>query len=454
MACSLCRQIPRTSRYPCPSLPAFMHHLGPFDESGPRRCPECQARYWVAYQQTYDDMDYSQEVEVTRDVTDLARVELLQLDEAYLRQDAAFALARAGNPEPALTHADPLVRRSAVCALETPCDLRALLEDEDPPTRLMAARRTTQWLLTEHRSKDLLAILRQAPPEVRQIALANLRNAQGLDCALLAPALENASEAWELTGLEWLASQNYQTERQLSRLMAALHRPHVEMRLTAVRALENLRDVWGEQGSEILQCLGRLLKSDGESRYAVLSCLSRLGPEHDLRPMLPVLGGILGQENAPHFQQAGRVLSQRLHLGEIDPQLMLTLLPGLTFTNDYQRRLIGDCYRALLAANLSLGPAQEVLLNSLSSPKTGLCEDLLVPAITHYLLVREAWPELERLLRGGSAVAGHVALQLSQQSIPFSPLEPVLNQLLDHPEEWVAENCLKSLIALEARKSL
>ncbi|MBX3168741.1 MAG: hypothetical protein KF760_15100 [Candidatus Eremiobacteraeota bacterium] len=50
------------------------------------------------------------------------------------------------------------------------------------------------------------------------------------------------------------------------------------------------------------------------------------------------------------------------------------------------------------------------------------------------------------MLRGGTSVAGHVALMLSKERFDYSPLEPVLNELLNHKESWVSENCLKALV--------
>jgi len=174
--------------------------------------------------------------------------------------------------------------------------------------------------------------------------------------------------------------------------------------------------------------------------------LQKLGPERDLRVFVPVLAGFLATENFSHFQDVARVLERRLQLGEADSELVSVLMPGLTFKNDYQRRLVGDCYRSMMAAGIELGPAREMIVRVMSANKTGLCEDLLVPAVTTYLLRRQCWPELERLLRGGTSVAGHVALVLSKEKFDYGPLEGVLNDLLSHKDSWVSENCLKALV--------
>lgn len=440
-ACSLCRQIPRVVQASSPhSMPECVRHLGPFEESGWRECPECKARYFVSYEATYEDMSFWEEIEVTREVAALAVPELLDHPEPYIRTDAAFALARAGRPELSWAHSDPLVRRSGLSALDPPLDLRFLLQDEDAGVRQLAGRLTLSWVIEKGDSPGMAELL-QGLPDVRLMATGYLRHSQGLDPALLAPLLENS-----LTGWEWLASQNYQTDLQIGRLLGASQDPDPEVRKKAVAALDAVREHWGSQSGAVLEGLRKLLESDGHSRLWVLNCLRNLKDKLNLRPFIPRLAELLATENASHFQEVGRLLDERLRLGEGDSSLVSALMPGLTFTNTYQRRLVGDCYRILMEAGVPLGPAQELLVRVMSADKTEYCEDMLVPAVTTYLLRQAAWPELERLLRGGASVAGHVALILSKQPLEFKPLEPVLNELLESPSEWVAENCLKALV--------
>lgn len=440
-ACSLCRQIPRVVRASSThSILDCVRHLGPFEESGWRECPECKSRYFVSYEATYEDMSFWEEIEVTRDVSALAVPELLNHPEQYIRTDAAFALARAGRPELSWVHSDPMVRRSGLSALEPPLDVRFLLQDEDPTVRQVAGRLTISWLLEKHDSLGMAELL-QGLPDVRLMAAGYLRHSEGLDPVLLAPLLQDS-----LTGWEWLASQDYQVDRQIGRLLAASQDPDPEQRKKAVSALDSVRGHWGAQTAAVLEGLRKLLESDGHSRLWVLNCLRNLGGELDLRPFLPRLAELLATENAYHFQEVGPLLGKRVRLGEGDSSLVIALMPGLTFSNTYQRRLVGDCYRALMEAGVPLGPAQDLLVRVMSADKTEYCEDMLVPAVTTYLVRRAAWPELERLLRGGASVAGHVALILSKQRFDYKPLEPVLNELLESPSEWVSENCLKALV--------
>ena len=422
-------------------MPESVRHLGPFNQSGERCCPQCRTRYQVFYEETYDDMNYSEEVELRRDVSALARPELLEHSEAYIRQDAAWALARSGRPEVAWGHSDPLVRRSAVSALEDPADLRFLLHDQDELTRQMAARLSLRWLLEHRDSPGLLGLLQQ--PEVRPTAIAYLRHSQGLDPALLAAALEHGKTRQELPGLEWLALQGYQPSLQVERLLEATRDADPEVRKGALSALDNLQSLWTPA---VLARLLELLKTDWHCRYGILLSLEKLGPESDLRPFVPVLAGFLGTENSSHFQKVGPVLERRLKFGEGNSELVAVLMPGITFTNQYQRRLVGDCYRTMMTAGIELGPAQEMIVRAMSAKTTDSCEDMLVPALTSYLVRRQCWPELMRLLRGGTSVAGHVALVLSKEKLDYSPLEPVLNELLTHKDPWVSENCLKALV--------
>lgn len=442
--CRLCREIPRLIRESSPhSMPACVRHLGPFDESGWRSCPECGARYLVCYEGTYDDMNFYEEIELRRDVSGLAQPELLEHGEAYIRQDAAYALARAGRPELGWGHSDPLVRRSALSALEEPADLRFLLDDEDGPTRQLAARLSLRWVLEHRDSLLMLGLLQNRAADVRHMAIAYLRHSEGLDAGLLAPALEQWSAREELAGLEWLAVRGQEPALQVERLLEASRHADPEVRKAAVSALDPLQPLWTPA---VLARLLELLKDDRHCRYGILLSLQKLGPEWDLRAFVPVLAAFLATENVSFFQNVARVLERRLQVGEGSSELVCTLIGGLTFKNQHQRRLVGDCYRALMVAGIELGPAQELLVRSISADKTEYCDDLLVPAVTTYLVRRRCWPELERLLRGGTSVAGHVALVLSKEKLDYRPLEGALNELLDHKDPWVSENCLKALV--------
>ncbi|MFN8611692.1 MAG: HEAT repeat domain-containing protein [Vulcanimicrobiota bacterium] len=442
-ACSLCREIPRLIRESSPySMPECVRHLGPFNQSGRRLCPECGTGYQVSYEETFEDMSHWEEIEVGRDVSALARPELLQHSEPYIRQDAAFALAMAGHPELGWSHPDPLVRRSAVSALQAPADYRFLLKDEDGPTRQRAARLTVEWLLEHEDTAGLAGLLRDHKLDVRQIAIAYLRHSHGLRAAELAPLLRRWSSYQELAGLEWLALQGYQPERQLEFLLEASRQADPEIRLAAVRSLDGLRALWTP---EVLTRLLELLKSDPRCRYALLLSLQKLGREQDLSSFVPVLAEFLATENFGFFQNVASLLARRIELGEGDPSLVCTLMPGLSFGNQHQRRLVGDCYESLLKAGAELGPAQDRLVATMSADKTDYMEDSLVPLMTVYLVRHGCWGDLERLLRGGSSVAGHVALVLSRQELDYSPLKAVLNDLLEHKSSWVSENCLKAL---------
>lgn len=441
MGCSLCRQIAREVRASSPdSMPNSVQHLGPFNETGQRTCPECARGYFVTYQAIYDDMSFDEEVSLVRDTSDRAFPYLLEEPESYLREDAAYALVRAGHPERAWAHSDPLVRRTAVCALEEPVDLRFLLSDPDPTTRERAALLTLRHLVEARDSASLLTILQTASPEIRLSAVAHLRHSSGLDADLLAPALE---ELGAVGGFVWLATQGYEPERQIERLLRALQEPDEDVRKAAVTGLGEVRPHWTPA---VLPALRLLLETDPRSRLWVLHVLRDTPPEVDLSEFYPELARILSTENAWHFQEAGPILSRRLALGGGDADLVHMLLPGLTFKGDYQRRLVGDCYKAMMQSGVDLGPSQEVLVQKLSGDRAGLPEDLLVPQLTTYLVGRQNWSELERLLRGGASIAGHVALCLSKERADYQPLKPVLNELLNHPNEWVAENCLKALV--------
>lgn len=442
-ACSLCREIPRLIRENSPdSMPECVRHLGPFQRSGQRRCPECGTGYQVTYEETFEDMSHWEEVELRRDLSAFAEPELLKHIEPYIRQDAAFALARAGHPELSWNHADPLVRRSALSALEAPADFRFLLEDEDGPTRQRAARLTVEWALQRQDTAILLGILRDHRMDVRQMGIAYLRHSKGLITRDLAPVLEQWSTHQELTGLEWLALQGYQPERQLQRLLEASRQADPEIRSAAVRCLDGLQSLWTP---EVMARMLELLQSDPSCRYSILLSLRKLGREQSMLDFIPVLADELATENSGFFQSVSTLLLRRIELGEGDSRLVSTLMPGLDFRNQHQRRLVIECYEALLKTGADLGPAQERLIQVMSAEKTDYSEDSLVPDMTSYLVRRRCWGDLESLLRGGSSVAGHVALVLSRQELDYSPLKSVLKELLKHPNSWVSENCLKAL---------
>lgn len=441
-ACSLCREIPRLVRESSPdSMPGCVRHLGPFHQSGQRRCPECGTSYSVTYEETFEDMSHWEEVELRRDLSPFAQPQLLQHSEPSIRQDAAFALARAGHPELSWNHPDPLVRRSALSALEEPADYRFLLEDEDGPTRQRAARLTSEWALERQDTSILLGVLRDHQIDVRQMGIAYLRHSKGLNLRELAPVLEQFPQ--ELAGLEWLALQGYQPERQLQRLLEASRQTDPEVRSAAVRSLDALQSLWTPA---VPARLLELLQSDSRCRYSILLSLRKLGREQNLVDFIPILAENLATENFPFIQNVATLLLRRIELGEGDSRLVSTLMPGLDFSNQYQRRLVFECYEALLKAGVELGPAQEKLIRVMSAEKTDFSEDSLVPAMTAYLVRQRCWGDLERLLRGGSSVAGHVALVLSRQELDYSPLRGVLNDLLEHPNSWVSENCLKALV--------
>lgn len=445
--CSLCAKIPRRVFEDSPStMPAFLKHLAPFNESGLRHCNQCGAEYLVSYREIYDDMSYEQEIEVIRKTSHLANPALLQHPQPYIRQDAAFELARQGQPQLGYTHWDPQVRISTLSALEEPVDLRILLDDADPAVRQLAGNLTVQALVDRRDTPAMLELLQNQYWDVRARALVALRHSQGLDPSLLAGAIENPSRPEELAGLEWLASVDYQRRSQFTKLVAFCQNSLPEMRGRAIVTLEYLWPFWKEQTPVILDCLLERLNSDPRTRYSVLHCLARLGPEIPLPDFLLPLASMLVSEGIAHYQEIGRLLLQRLHHGEKDSRLFTVLLPGLTLATDYQRRLAGECLALSLTSEVELGEAEtEALLVALCRQPSKLAEDALTPVFARRLIELQNWPALQRLLEAGPNVAGHAALELSRHPFDRQALVNILRRLSAHPSPWLSQNCQKAL---------
>jgi hypothetical protein len=415
-----------SSVYDVPKNVSRLEPRAKLEESGPRVCPECGNRYYLSYAEEIDDMSVYTTVEVTRKVE--PKAERLTHIEAYMREDAAFALA---TPE-LLSHPDPGVRRAVLEGFgdATPA-LIPSLRDADSVVRSRAAHKLLPGWIETANVAALLDLLEEGPDDMADLVMGYLSNSE-LDPAPFAEAIRRLAATGRpraMNAVAWLGEKGHQAGAQVDLLVSQLDSPEREVRERALSALESVVEHWPAVATRLAPQLQR-------DTFYTLSVLKKAVQHHDLTPCYPALVELV-TAGGTYADKAGWLLREAL--AKHPANLAAALAPAWKHKESV-RQAVGSCYTVLAQQGCDLTPGREAILEALGTQRPSYVESGFAKDYAGYLVDRGDYEALELLLLAAAEVSGAVSRILAERkTFDLTPLLPTLHGLASDRHWWVRE---------------